>query len=198
MTREIILIDWENVQPDLVLIPFLQDFKTYIFVGPNQNKLPFLAAHAIQKLGTNAEYIKVYTSGKNALDLHIAFLIGRLSTEALNKKFHIISKDSDFDSLIKDLTAQKIKIHRWVDLQSVISIENQKKDQTTLDKAKDWLLSRGNSKPKTLNKLINSLLKTAFLNKLSNEEVKEIISDLQKENFVALKGSSVEYFFIEN
>lgn len=71
-----VLIDYENVQPkDLGL---LRDgpFKVKIFLGKHQDKIPVSLATALQALGSDAEYIALDYSGKNALDFHIAYYLG--------------------------------------------------------------------------------------------------------------------------
>ena len=112
MRTNFVLVDFENVQPkDLGL---LKDgpFKVKIFLGPNQSKVPVAVAAALQSLGSNAEYVVLETAGNNALDFHIAYYIGALSAEDPTAFFHIISKDSGFDPLIKHLKGKKVLAQR--------------------------------------------------------------------------------------
>ena len=91
-----VLVDFENVQPkDLGL---LKDgsFKVKLFLGPNQSKVPVALASALQSLGSNAEYVILETAGKNALDFHIAYYIGALSTENPSALFHICRIPDDW------------------------------------------------------------------------------------------------------
>ena len=53
-------------------------------------------AQTLQNFGADAEYIQIDGHGKNALDFHIAFYIGRLAMESLGAFFHIISGDTGF------------------------------------------------------------------------------------------------------
>jgi hypothetical protein len=110
--NNVVLVDYENVQPkDLAL---LRDgpFRVKVFLGPNQTKIPLSLAAAMQSLGSNGEYVVAETVGKNALDFHIAYYIGLLSTEDPTAFFHIISKDTGFDSLVRHLKKSKILAHR--------------------------------------------------------------------------------------
>ncbi len=112
MRTNFVLVDFENVQPkDLGL---LKDdlFKVKLFLGPNQSKIPVALASSLQSLGNNAEYIVLETAGNNALDFHIAYYIGLLSAEDPSAFFHIISKDSGFDPLIKHLKGRKVFAQR--------------------------------------------------------------------------------------
>jgi hypothetical protein len=51
-------------------------------------------------------------NGTNALDFHIAYYIGRLAAKCPDAYFHIISKDTGFDPLIKHLKGQGISCQR--------------------------------------------------------------------------------------
>ncbi len=108
MTLTYILVDFENVQPtDMGLLNSGQH-QLMIFRGPHQNKLDFDIAEAIQPLGERVKYIQSHKQGKNALDFHIAFHMGRLIEEIESKRtveqskprFVVISKDGGFDALL--------------------------------------------------------------------------------------------------
>ena len=108
MRTNYVLIDYENVQPsDLAM---LRDgpFKVKVFLGANQAKIPVALAAALQGLGANAEYVLLASSGSNALDFHIAYYVGILSAQDSSAFFHIISKDTGFDPLIKHLKAKGV------------------------------------------------------------------------------------------
>ena len=81
-----------------------------LFVGAKQAKVPFDLAVAMQALGEKAKYIKIAGSGRNALDFHIAFYVGELSTKEPDAYFYVISRDTGFDPLIKHLKGRKIRI----------------------------------------------------------------------------------------
>jgi hypothetical protein len=108
-----ILIDFENVKPaaaDLKLIRGAE-YQVRIFHGPHQNKFDADTVKALQPLGGQVEYIRSERSGKNALDFHIAFYLGRLIPEAKGTltgtekrtRFFVVSKDSGFDVLLGHL-----------------------------------------------------------------------------------------------
>src|SRR5262245_32505198 len=99
----IILIDFENVQPkDLTPLGGCP-CKIKVFCGANQTKIPTGLAAALLSIGADAELVLIQGSGCNALDFHIAYYIGRLSTESPGATFYVISKDTGFDPLIKHL-----------------------------------------------------------------------------------------------
>lgn len=117
MAAAYILIDFENVQPDKV--GALGDFKVKVFVGAKQSRVSFDMANALQAMGAAAEYVRISGSGRNALDLHIAYFIGRIAASERDAAFHIISKDTDFDPLIAYLKTQHIACHRWASISDV-------------------------------------------------------------------------------
>jgi len=113
-----VLIDYENVQPTSLDKFKEQGYKLRLFVGANQNKIPVDLAAQIQSFGSDAEYIRIEGSGKDALDFHIAFYMGRISAQEPGSQFIVISKDTGFDPLIRHLKASKIKVTRSASNQS--------------------------------------------------------------------------------
>src|SRR5688572_26527427 len=108
MRTNVVLIDFESVQPDS-LAPLGEDhFKVLVFVGSSQSKLPFEVAASLQQLGERAEYIKISGNGPNALDFHIAYYLGQLAAADSTAYFHIISKDTGFDPLIQHLKSKGV------------------------------------------------------------------------------------------
>jgi len=103
-----ILVDFENVQPPDMGLLSGEQYQLRIFRGPHQNKLDFDIAESLQPHGDRVKYIQSDRHGKNALDFHIAFYMGRLLQELeangtaanSNTRFVVISKDGGFDALI--------------------------------------------------------------------------------------------------
>ena len=112
MNTNFILIDFENVQPDSLSAVEQAKFSVIVFVGASQTKVSFEIASALQQMGPNATYVKISGNGKNALDFHIAFWIGQLSSRFPSAAFHIISKDNGFDPLIAHLRERGISATR--------------------------------------------------------------------------------------
>jgi hypothetical protein len=108
MPTNYVLVDFENVQPDSLAALATGQFRVKVFVGASQAKgrISFELVHSMQALGANAEYVKIARTGKNAVDMHIAYYVGRLLEKDPGSVIHIISKDSDFDPLIEYLHAK--------------------------------------------------------------------------------------------
>jgi hypothetical protein len=113
MPTNYVLVDFENVQPDLSMLAN-SAYKVKVFFGAKQQegRVPFKLFDAMLALGGNVEPIKVMRSGRNAVDMHIAYFVGRLLENEPNAVIHIISGDTDFDPLVEFLTREGIHCKR--------------------------------------------------------------------------------------
>lgn len=194
MRTNFILIDYENVQPkDLGL---LKDgpFRVKVFLGPNQSKVPVALAATLQSLGNNAEYVVLETAGTNALDFHIAYYVGVLSCEDPTSFFHIISKDSGFDPLIKHLKGKKVFAQRSTCIADIPYFKS------SLPAAPDAqvgvvvadLIRRKASKPRTQKTLL-STLHALFKKELSEQQLTQLFASLCSRGIVKVEGTKVSY-----
>ena len=112
MNPNYVLIDFENVQPASLgaLTPGEHHIK--VFAGAQQSKVDLGLAKALQSFGAHAEYIQIVGTGKDALDFHIAFYIGKLSAEHPGASFTIVSRDTGFDPLVKHVATLGIACKR--------------------------------------------------------------------------------------
>jgi hypothetical protein len=101
------------VQPDLSLLAN-SSYKVKVFFGAKQQegRVPFKLLDAMLALGGNVEPVKVMRSGSNAVDMHIAYYVGRLIEKEPDAAVHIISGDTDFDPLAEFLRANGVSCHR--------------------------------------------------------------------------------------
>ena len=112
MMDRVLLIDYENVlQVDVSEID-KESYKVKIFVGASQNKIPFDLVTAAQAFGPNLEWVKIDASGKNALDFHIAYFLGKYSQTNPNQEFIVLSKDTGFDPLMRFLNKNGVSCSR--------------------------------------------------------------------------------------
>ena len=200
MRTQIILVDFENVQPDLLPALTLGDVKVLVFVGPQQLKLPITTVEAVQKMGAKAQYIRVSKQGPDALDMHIAFYMGRLSLNAADVFFHVIAKDRDYDPLITHLKDLQIPAAKWPDLAS-IPILKTAAATTPADKigaALSWLQAHRNNRPASLKKLHNSLKKSAFSDRLPDDDIDQLIEGLKKQKIITVDGQKLGYPALTN
>jgi hypothetical protein len=113
MSTQYVLVDFENVQPDLSALANTP-YKVKIFFGAKQqeSRVPFKLLDAVMALGGNVESIKITRSGSNAVDMHVAWYIGGLLEREPHARIHIISGDTDFDPLIEFLRARGVQCRR--------------------------------------------------------------------------------------
>ena len=194
MQDNFVLIDYENVQPHNLEVLSKHPFKVLVFVGANQAKIPFELAEAMQQLGKNGQYIKIAGNGKNALDFHLAYYVGHLAAQNPEAYFHIISKDTGFDPLIRHLKAQSIRVQREKDLAEipVLRMSRAKTNEDKIEAIVKNLSGRGQSRPrktKTLANTINSL----FTEQLPEAELMSLVELLQEKNYIAISEGNVSY-----
>lgn len=194
MATNYVLIDFENVQPSNLEVLQHHPFKVLVFVGANQAKVPFELASALQALGDAAQYIKISGSGKNALDFHIAYYIGELAAKEPCAFFHIISRDTGFDSLIKHIKSRNIRVQRERDLAEipVVRMSSATSSDDKVAAIVKNLAGRGQSKPrkvKTLSNTINSL----FTEKLTEQQLGAILKDLEQRKYIKVNNGNVSY-----
>ena len=194
MATNYVLVDFENVQPNNLEVLKQHPFKVRVFVGANQTKIPFDLAAAMQALGDAGQYIKITGTGKNALDFHIAFYVGELAAKDPSAYFHIISRDTGFDTLIKHIKARGIKIQRERDLAEipVVRMSTATSTDDMVAAIVKNLAGRGQSRPrkvKTLSNTINSL----FTEKLSEQQLGAIVKDLEQRKYISVSNSNVSY-----
>jgi len=121
MLTNYILVDYENIQNiDLSSIKD-KNISIKMFIGSKQNNIPTDLVVKSQKLGDQIEWIQINGNGKNALDFHIAFELGKLVEKETKSFFHIISKDTGYDPLISYMKSQKIFCKRSEDIILVIT-----------------------------------------------------------------------------
>lgn len=194
MRTNFILVDFENVQPKDIGLLKDGPFKVKVFLGPNQPKIPVSLASSLQSLGNNAEYIVLETAGSNALDFHIAYYIGVLSSEDPAAYFHIISKDSGFDPLIKHLKGKKVFAQRSTCIADIPYFKPSlpTAPDTQIEVVVADLIRRKASKPRTQKTLL-STLHALFKKELSEQQLTQLFTSLCNRGIVKIDGTKVSY-----
>jgi hypothetical protein len=194
MKTNYVLIDYENVQPSQVDVLKGDAFKVFVFVGASQTKVVFELAEALQRLGNAAEYVKIEGNGPNALDFHIAYYIGKLAVQDPKGYFHIISKDTGFDPLIRHLKSKKIHVAREKSLAEIpiLRISNVTTSDERIDAIVKSLVGRGQSRPRKVQTLTNTI-NALFGKTLDGKELKAIVAELQTRKLIRVSGEKITY-----
>lgn len=189
-----VLIDFESVQPESLLLLSQEQFRILVFVGANQAKIPYDLAVAIQRMGDKAEYIKISGNGPNALDFHIAFYIGQLAAKEPTAYFHIISKDAGFDPLIQHLKSRQILSARsaTIDGISLLKAGNAKSPGERAQLIVTSLQRPKATKPRTVTTL-SSAIAAYFQKQVTEEEVAAVVVAMQNAGFISVTDGKVSY-----
>jgi hypothetical protein len=192
-----LLIDHENVQPEGLPPANGGQFKVKVFLGSHQTRVNVNLARALQALGPDAvEYVTVEGNGRNALDFHIAYYIGRLAAENPDAFFHIVSKDTGFDPLIRHLKARKVLCQRSPTVADIplVKLVNSKSLPEKVEAIVANLARRGTARPRKV-RTLESTINALFQNQLPDGEAGRIIAELQKLGVVTVQGEKVSYSF---
>ena len=160
--KNIILIDYENVQANNLDPLYALDTKIYVFVGKNQKSITFDLVQSAQKFGDRMEWVKISGNGPNALDFHIACYIGRFLENGEKAYIHIISKDKGFDPLVEHTRLEGGLIARECRIEEIPIIADTlriKENPIEFIKGK---LTKG-TKPKRQKTLVNAIKKILAL-----------------------------------
>jgi hypothetical protein len=225
MATTYILIDFENVQPAAEDVGLIRgrDFKVFVFHGPHQNKFDAGVVKALQPLGAQVEYLQSEQKGKNALDFHIAFVLGRLveenqvstSSSQLKASFIVVSRDGGFDALLDHVKSLGYRALRVESIRQAMANGSAVPD-TQLAPAKNKAPAKPGpapvkaAKPDPKRKVIENLRDhprnrpttaaalerhvTTLLGKDTTvKTVLALIAKMQKEGLVVLTDKKVEY-----
>jgi hypothetical protein len=206
-----LLIDWENKQPTGAELEQVRGsrFRLWILHGPQQKSFPSEQAKAWQPLGKQVRFVQSMKSGKNALDLHIAFCIGEASEQDRAKGaeacYIIISGDKDFDALFGYLSEKGIKAARAPSLPEALEVAA---ELTAGEEAKaappkpiaspnaqrviEDLRAHPRNQPTTIKRLQNHV--ASLLGKQSADaEVDRVLEELKKLKALVLNGTKPTY-----
>lgn len=169
-----LLVDLENISK--VNLTNLNGIaKVLIFVGSSQSKIDFDLVYTTHSLEKKVQWIKIKGNGKNALDFHITFYLGQISSENKKAKFFLLSGDKGYDPLIAHLHQLKIGCQR---IASVLEIETQSQSSgSSIDEVIRHLstIEKSNRprKRKTLEAFISASFKT-----LGKPEIEQAINQI--------------------
>jgi hypothetical protein len=192
-----IFVDYENVQKvDLQLIRE-KPVKVVLVVGDRQKSLPVpLVRLAIEVGREQVEILESGCTGKNALDLVLAYHVGRRAKEDPDGYFHILSKDKAFDALVAHLKAENVRASRadvfdqipvLRDVKTIPLAERVRQVKDRIGKLK------ADGRPKKLKKL-QSMIAAQFHKQLTEDEVDAVVKGLARDKAITVSDKdSVSY-----
>ena len=196
MKTNYVFIDLENVVPENIDLLDQEWLRLYVFVGKNQTKIPFSLVRTIQKMGSRASYVSIKGEGKNALDFHIAYYLGKISAGEPDAYFHIVSKDLGYGPLVSHLKEAKISIDQVASIEKIpVLIATKVAEKTLPEKisyVRDRLLAPSATRPRKL-KTLESHIASMFQKALPETEVKGIVDSLFSSGIVHDNAGRLEY-----
>ena len=213
-TNHFVFVDFENVQEiDLRLIA-QKPVHVTLLIGKNQSKLDFELVDQIHRLGAQVELVKLESSGRNALDLTLAFYLGRSAQRNPGAQFCVVSKDKDFEPMISYLAGQSLAVVRCDSFAALPFLPKAKKTSTakaagsgkagSLEKSATEIAASPPDErlAKLVNRLRNDLtprpkknssllahINTAFGGKLSAFDQEQKLNELIKQKVLSIAAS---------
>jgi hypothetical protein len=214
MKTNYVLVDYENVKVAHLTRLSDERFRVTLFLGLHDTKLPVDLVLTMQQLRDRGNYVVLDAAGRNALDFYIAYYLGTLATKDPVGFFHIISKDTGFDPLIRHLKTQGILCARSEsvdDLPCFIRDEpapsppiglttvrpqappasNRTLDDLTRVAAED-LIKRKASRPRKEKTLRNTIHATCG-KQLQVNQIDKVFKELVSRGWIKVTGTSVTY-----
>ncbi len=166
-----IFIDYENVcEADLSRIVG-RPAKVFMVLGVRHKNLPVSLFLFAQNHPEQLRIIQTPVQGRNALDFVLTLELGRIIAADPGGYFHIVSKDTDFDSIVRHLKSEKKLIARHASLVEIPAFWTQEERLAHLQAE---LEDTAKPRPATRKTLVNKI-KSAFENKAEPEFIEKTI-----------------------
>jgi PIN domain len=194
MSEEFLLIDYENIQK-VNLSEVAENTLVRIFVGQSQKSIPIELVKQAQRFGHRLEWIKIEGQGKNALDFHITFYLGKLQTEHKAASFVLLSKDKGFDPLIKHINNLKRNCRRINSLFELCEVTDNSSKDPNLKRTIELLSKIEKNKRPRKRVTLSQHISSFFQKKLNDSEIEKIIDYLFIEKLINETRGKLTYNF---
>lgn len=111
MPKHVLLVDYENV-PRIDLSDLNESYRAIVFVGATQQPPRAARNKATAHRFKRVTFQRILGSGKNALDFHIAFELGRIYETSRDTICVVVSRDKGFDPLLAYLNSGGLQSYR--------------------------------------------------------------------------------------
>ncbi len=178
--------------------------KIFVFVNKAEESVPFQLVRQTQKLGKNLRWVVVEKPKNNCLNLHIAFVMGKLHQKVHpDIEFGILTNDKDFDALIKYINSDGRSCLRVKRKKASAEKTNQTKATNKLEEALDALKepihSQPSDRPVTQQLSAAALLENNFGDSIIEKTAEETIQRLIRSgNRPAQVKSLKNYILLHN
>jgi hypothetical protein len=208
-TLHYIFVDFENVQKIDPAVIGAENVCFTLLMGPLNKKLEMTVVERLHKHPGSTKLVRLTSSGRNALDFAVAYYVGQAAAHNPSGRFHIVSKDKDFDPLIEHLRSVGLQIFRHDSFDALALSRSPKSKSATpvttrpkpksaakakaappgleelAGKALQHLGKASTKPPKTLPKLL-SHLRTHLGKKIAEAEVPRLVERLKRDGHVSI------------
>jgi hypothetical protein len=199
-TSRHILIDFENV-PTTDLAPITgMPVEVSLLVGDKNKRLEIDLVEQLLNADSRVHLIRVGASGRNALDLTLAFYLGRAATENPRAEFFIISQDSDYDAMIAHVRRHGMRVSRHPSIAELPFLAPAKPAQAAQppDRFAQFvahLKAHEDNRPRRQTTL-RSHIKTLFGNKLTDAEADAMVARLRAEKHIEISDKGAVTYLL--
>jgi hypothetical protein len=185
-----IFLDHENVcETDLSRITG-KPAKVFMILGAGNKTLPVSLFLFAQDHPGQIRIVQTPVQGRNALDFVLTLELGRQLAADPDGYFHIVSKDTGFESVVRHLKDQKRLIARHTSLSGIPALWT---PQERFEKLKGQLADNSTSRPST-RKTLENKIKSAFGNTGDPDIIEKAIADIVQSGILSFtEESKVNY-----
>ncbi len=169
-----IFIDYENVSESDLSRVSGKPVRVFMILGTRHKKLPTSLFLFAQDHPEQLRIIQTPIDGRNALDFVLTLELGRSFASDPAGYFHVVSKDTDFDSVIRHLKSETKLIARHPSLAEIPALRT---TEERIARIKDELADETKSRPST-RKTLENKIQSAFENKAEPEFIEKTIKSL--------------------
>jgi hypothetical protein len=184
-----VFVDFENVHEIDFEVLGNAAVRFTLLVGASQKKLDVDLVEQLLRYASSTELVRMQTAGRNALDIVLAYHLGRAAAAHPGGQFHIVSKDTGFEPLIDHLKSNGISASRHPDYVTLKEVLPPTLGLTPfpaeVDAVVTCLKKDAFSRPKTRKALI-SYLRSATGKHLSAPQIEKAIKFLQEIGFLEI------------
>ena len=166
-----IFIDYENVSDSDLSRISGKPVRVFMILGTRHTRLPTSLFLFAQDHPEQVPIIQTRVDGRNALDFVLTFELARIFASDPAGYFHIVSKDTDFESVIRHLEGETQFVARHASLTEIPALRT---PEERVARIKNDLADVTRSRPGTRQGLENKI-RTAFGNNATPEFIEKTI-----------------------
>jgi hypothetical protein len=190
-----VFVDFENVNNiDLASLGG-KPARVFLLIGETPKRPDWSLTQQIHRHASQVVLVEAGVSGRNALDLVLAYQLGQAAKEHPEAQFHIVSRDKDFDPLVTHLRSNGIKVSRHDAFAALPFVAKPSRTSqeagpgSASDERLAKLIDRLKNKPKARpvrRKTLLSHINAFFGNQLSAAELEDIVAALIARKIIAI------------